>query len=217
MIKGFTMDDQLTKSIKQETISYSKTGSNLKLSIPNAITLLRLFALPHLIWSFNHEITFAAYSIFLFSIGSDLADGYVSRKIGANSKFGANLDAAVDFVFINGMYLTFVLKGIYSAGILLLIVFMFAQFTLINGHFRKTIYDPIGKYYGSLLFGGIGLTLLFPAQIMYLLVTVGIIVSTVAAILSRLAFSAEAKFDLCVLIWSFYVFVGKIDYCQTPD
>ena len=181
------MSDQLTKSIEQKTIPYSKAGSKLRRSIPNAITLLRLVALPHLIWSFNHEITFAVYALFLFSIGSDLADGYISRKIGANSKFGANLDAAVDFLFINGMYLTFILKGIYSAGILFLIIFMFAQFTLTNLHFKKTVYDPIGKYYGSLLFGGIGLTLLFPAQIMYNIVTMGIIVSTVAAILSRLA------------------------------
>jgi phosphatidylglycerophosphate synthase len=187
------MRPQLTKSYKQKTFPYGKTGSNLRLSIPNAITLLRLFALPHLIWSFNHQITFVIYALFLFSIGSDLADGYISRKIGANSKFGANLDAAVDFLFINGMYLTFILKGIYSAWILFPIIFMFVQFILTNLHSRKTIYDPIGKYYGSLLFGGIGLTLLFPTQIMSNIVTMGIILSTVAAILSRLAYFCKNK------------------------
>jgi phosphatidylglycerophosphate synthase len=182
------MSHQSIESNKQETIPYGKTGSNLSLSIPNTITLLRLFALPHLIWSFNQEITFAVYSLFLFSIGSDLADGYLSRKLGAKSKLGANLDVAVDFLFINGMYLTFILKGIYSAWILFLIILMFVQFILTNLHSRKTVYDPIGKYYGSLLFGGVGLTLLFPAQIMYNVVTIGIVVSTVAAILSRITF-----------------------------
>ena len=187
------MENQLTKSAKQQTIYHGKAGSDIRLSIPNAITLLRLFALPHLIWSFSHEITFAVYSLFLFSIGSDLADGYISRKIGANSLFGANLDAAVDLVFISGMYLTFILKGIYSAGILFLIVFMFVQFTLTNLHLKRTTYDPIGKYYGSLLYGGIGLTLLFPSQIMYLIVTAGIIVSTIAALLSRLTIFCRNK------------------------
>jgi uncharacterized membrane protein len=91
------------------------------------------------------------------------------------------------------MYLTFILKGIYSAWILFPIIFMFVQFILTNLHSRKTIYDPIGKYYGSLLFGGIGLTLLFPAQIMYNIVTLGIIASTVAAILSRLAYFCKNK------------------------
>jgi phosphatidylglycerophosphate synthase len=182
------MGIQVFQSIRQKTISYGKTGINFRLAIPNAITLLRLLALPHLVWSFNHEITFAIYALFLFSIGSDFADGYISRKIRAKSNFGANLDIVVDFIFINGMYLTFILSGIYSAWIMVLIIFMFVQFLLTNHASRKTIYDPIGKYYGSLLFGGIGLTLLFPTQIMYNIVTVGIIVSTVAVILSRLLY-----------------------------
>ena len=70
---------------------------------------------------------------------------------------------------------------------------MFAQFTLTNLYFKKIIYDPVGKYYGSLLFGGIGLTLLFPAHIMYLIVTLGIVVSTVVALLSRLAYSLQNR------------------------
>ena len=187
------MGYQLANSIRKKTFPYSEDGLRLRLSIPNAITLLRLLALPHLIWSFNHEITIAIYALFLFSIGSDLADGFISRRIRANSKFGANLDTTVDFIFINGMYLTFILKGIYSAWIIVLISFMFVQFLLTNLNSRKIIYDPVGKYYGSLLFGGIGLTLLFPTQIMYNIVTVGIIVSTVAAILSRLLYFYKTK------------------------
>jgi phosphatidylglycerophosphate synthase len=187
------MRGQSTNSIKQNVIPYGKRGLKLERFIPNAITLLRLVALPHLIWAFNHEITIVVYALFLFSIGSDLADGYISRKIGAVSRFGANLDTAVDFLFINGMYLTFILKRIYSAWLLFLIIFMFAQFIITNFYFRKTIYDPIGKYYGSLLFGGIGLTLLFPEQIMYNIVNIGIIVSTVSAIISRLAYIEKTK------------------------
>jgi len=187
------MSNQLTKSYRQKTMLYGKTGLNLRQAIPNAITLLRLIALPHLIWSFNNEITFAMYTLFLFSIGTDIVDGYISRKIGSNSKFGANLDTTVDFLFINAMYLTFILKGIYPALLLLLIIIMFVQFTLTNHYLRKTIYDPIGKYYGSLLFGGIGLTLLFQVQTMYNIVVLGIIISTVAAILSRLAYFAKTK------------------------
>jgi phosphatidylglycerophosphate synthase len=187
------MISQSTNSVDQKAIPYGKITVKIKLSIPNTITLLRLLALPHLIWSFNYEATFAMYGLFLFSIGSDFADGYISRKIRANSKFGANLDTAVDFIFINGMYLTFIIKGIYSAWIIVLIISMFVQFLLTNLNSRIIIYDSIGKYYGSLLFGGIGLTLLFPTPIMYNIVTVGIIVSTVVAILSRLLFFYKTK------------------------
>ena len=182
------MSGQSTKSHRQKTISYGKIGLGFRLFIPNALTLLRLFVLPLLIWSFNQGIAFAVYALFLFSLGSDFADGYISRKLGANSKFGASLDSAVDFLFIGGMYLTFVVGGIYSAGILLLIVVMYVQFIVTNRLSRKTIFDPVGKYYGSLLFGGIGLTLLFPMQIVCNIVTIGIIVSTVSALLSRLSY-----------------------------
>ena len=182
------MSGQSTKSHRQKTISYGKIGLGFRLFIPNALTLLRLFVLPLLIWSFNQGIAFAVYALFLFSVGSDFADGYISRKLGANSKFGASLDSAVDFLFIGGMYLTFVVGGIYSAGILLLIVVMYVQFIVTNRLSRKTIFDPVGKYYGSLLFGGIGLTLLFPMQIVCNIVTIGIIVSTVSALLSRLSY-----------------------------
>ena len=106
------MSGQSTKSHRQKTISYGKIGLGFRLFIPNALTLLRLFVLPLLIWSFNQGIAFAVYALFLFSIGSDFADGYISRRMGANSKFGASLDSAVDFLFIGGMYLTFVLGGI---------------------------------------------------------------------------------------------------------
>jgi phosphatidylglycerophosphate synthase len=177
------MGIKLVNSIRQKTIA----------SIPNSFTLLRLFALPHLIWSFNHQITFAVYGLFLLAIGSDLADGYISRRLGANSKFGANLDTGVDFIFINGMYLIFIFKGLYSVWLIVLIIFMFLQFLLTNHHLKKTIYDPIGKYYGSLLFGGIGLTLLYPTQLMYNIVTIGIIISTIAAIFSRLLYFHKTK------------------------
>jgi phosphatidylglycerophosphate synthase len=187
------MSGQSANSIKQETVSCGKAGLKLGRSIPNAVTLLRLVALPHLIWSFNHEVTVAVYALFLFAVGSDFADGFISRKMGVDSKFGATLDAAVDFIFVNGMYLTFILKGIYSPWLLFLVIFMFAQFILTNFCFKKTIYDPVGKYYASLLFGGIGLTLLFPQQITYDIVTVGIAVSTVSVIISRLAYFLKTK------------------------
>ena len=162
--------------------------SPLKQNIPNAITSLRLVALPHLVYSFNHQITLVAYALFLFSICTDLVDGYVARKLGSASKFGAYLDVTVDLLFISGMYLTFIIKGIYSPWILLIIVFVFIQFMLSNVYLKQTIYDPIGKYYGSLLLGGIGLTLLFSDQLVYSIVTVGIVLSTAASLISRLTY-----------------------------
>lgn len=160
----------------------------LRQNIPNAITSLRLVALPHLVYSFNHQITLVVYALFLFSIGTDLVDGYVARKLVSVSKFGAYLDVTVDFLFISGMYLAFIIKGIYSPWILFIIVSVFIQFILSNVYLKQTIYDPIGKYYGSLLLGGIGLTLLFSDQLVYNIVTFGIVISTLASLISRLTY-----------------------------
>ncbi len=164
-----------------------------KRNIPNAITSIRLTALPFLICSFNLELTFVVYALFLFSIGTDFLDGYIARKTQSTSKFGSHLDTAVDFLFITGMYGVFITKGMFQPWILLLITLVFAQFILTNFYAKQTIYDPIGKYYGSLLFGGIGLTLLFPLQIIYTIVTVGIVFSTAAALLSRLVYFYAKK------------------------
>ena len=179
--------------------SAANTAENLRLfyytelltfkqNIPNAITSLRLIVLPHLVYSFNHQITFAAYVLFLFAISTDYADGYVARKLNSTSKLGGYLDVTFDFIFISGMYLNFIINRIYSPWILLIIVFVFTQFILSNVYLKQTIYDPIGKYYGSLLFAGIGLTLLFSNQLVYTIINLGIIISMLASVISRLTY-----------------------------
>jgi len=160
----------------------------LKQNIPNAISATRLVALPHLVYAFNHQSTSVVYALFLFAIGTDIMDGYFARKTNSVSKLGAYLDVTFDFVFIMGMYLNFTINGIYSPWILLIIVSVFAQFIISNVYIKKTIYDPIGKYYGSILFAGIGATLLFSGQLTYALVTYGIVLATLASLASRLTY-----------------------------
>ena len=77
-----------------------------------------------------------------------------------SSRFGANLDVTVDAFFTGGLFLYFVLSGKYPSWILLLILAMYAQ-CILTSKLLKITFDPIGKYYGSLLYGAIGLTMLF--------------------------------------------------------
>ena len=177
---GLHSDDQKALTF----FNFSEIAQN----IPNFITLLRIVVLPHLVYAFNHQIMLVSYLLFLISVGTDLLDGFIARKLNSVSTFGAYLDVVCDFLFIFGMYLNFTLKGTYSPWILFMIIFVFSQFILSNLYLKKTIYDPIGKYYGSLLCGGIGLTLLFSHHIVYQIVSFGIIISTSASIISRLAY-----------------------------
>jgi phosphatidylglycerophosphate synthase len=126
--------------------------------------------------------------MFLFALCTDFLDGYAAKKLEATSTLGSYFDVTADFLFVSGMFLTFILEDVYPNWILLLIVTVFVQFMLTSLYSKRTIYDPVGKYYGSLMYGGIGLTLLFPEQLVYSIVTTGIVVSTIVSLFSRLAY-----------------------------
>ena len=136
--------------------------------LPSLVSMLRLVILPFFVYSFLSGLTLLGYSLFLFAVISDFADGYLAKKLQVHSRFGA-------------YYLT----GCYPYWVLLLILFMYAQFIL-TSFCLKITYDPVGKYYGSLLYGAIGLTLLFSGQALYDFVTLAIVATTALSFFSRL-------------------------------
>jgi phosphatidylglycerophosphate synthase len=153
--------------------------------IPWVITALRVAVLPFLILSFVLGFTLASYTLFLFAISTDFLDGYYAKRFNVSSKRGAYFDATADFLFVSAMLSVFVFEGYYSLWILLLVVFVFVQFILTNTVSKQVVYDPVGKYYGSLMYGAVGLTLLFQEQPLYEIVTWGIVVSSTACLVSR--------------------------------
>jgi phosphatidylglycerophosphate synthase len=158
--------------------------------LPTAVTFLRLLALPFLVSLIVAEQIFFADLLFILAISSDLADGYLARKMHFSSRFGANLDVTVDAFFVGGIFLYFVFSGVYPFWVLLLIFGMYVQY-LLTSKLLKITFDPIGKYYGSLLYGAIGLTMLFdgqPAENIILYSLVGVSILTLS---SRLVYIAK--------------------------
>ena len=155
--------------------------------LPSFVSMLRLVILPFFIYSFLSGLTLLGYSLFLFAVISDFADGYFAKKLQVTSRFGAYYDATVDAVFIITMFGVFFVSGCYPYWVLLLILFMYAQFIL-TSFCLKITYDPVGKYYGSLLYGAIGLTLLFSGQAFYDFVTLAIVATTAVSVFSRLSY-----------------------------
>jgi len=166
--------------VKQRKIGY----------LPVAISVQRLVVLPFLILSLQKGVVFAADSLFLLVIATDFADGYIARKLAVSSKLGARLDVTIDFFFIFCMFLYFVAQGFYSVWLPLLIAVAFAQF-LLSSLSSRLVYDPVGKYYGSLLYGAVGLSLLFSEALVHEVVAAGIMVSTLILFLSRLVYLAK--------------------------
>jgi len=155
--------------------------------LPNAITLLRVAVLPFLVSFVLFGQLFLADALFLVAIGSDLADGYLARKMCVCSKLGAIFDSAVDFVFAGGMFLYFVLAGIYPSWVFFLILAMFLQY-LSTSRLMKVSFDPIGKYYGSILYGAIGLTLLFRGQGAERIILYSLVSASIFTLSSRIAY-----------------------------
>lgn len=155
--------------------------------VPFAITSTRLSVFPFLVLSLANELSLVADLLFLIAISSDFADGYLARRLGASSDFGAIFDATVDFIFIGGMFLHFTLTGSYPLWAFLLVIFMFVQFAATSVIFKR-VFDPIGKYYGSLLYGAIGLTILFSNDSIVSVVTTALLVVSITCLASRIIF-----------------------------
>ena len=156
-------------------------------NIPSEITVLRLALVPPLIFMVSNDLYSLGAGLFLFLITTDFLDGFLARRHGLSSQFGMYFDVTTDFILVFSMFVTFIPKGFCADWVLVIIVGVFAEFLLTSLFLEKT-YDPVGKYFGSLLYGMIGLRFIVNGQFFYNVVTVGIVASAVISILSRVAF-----------------------------
>ena len=77
--------------------------SDFKQKLPNYLTILRVILIPFLMMAFyfeKGEVKIITTSIFLLASISDFLDGYLSRKWGVTSRFGAMLDPIADKLLI---------------------------------------------------------------------------------------------------------------------
>jgi CDP-diacylglycerol--glycerol-3-phosphate 3-phosphatidyltransferase len=71
----------------------------LKLTIPTMLTLFRIFLIPVLVWVFYMDFRWAnvlATVVFVAGAVTDILDGWIARKYGMYSAFGAFLDPVAD-------------------------------------------------------------------------------------------------------------------------
>ncbi|MCW4028976.1 MAG: CDP-alcohol phosphatidyltransferase family protein [Candidatus Bathyarchaeota archaeon] len=164
--------------------------------IPSGISSLRLAALP--IFFYFNSIGSPSMCLLVFALaaGTDLLDGFIARKLKVASKKGAYFDAVVDFLFVAGIFTAFIQNGYYPAWIFLVIAASFVQF-VVSGFYTKKLYDPLGKYIGSVLYIAIILTLLAPTSVVFAVVEVGFPIWAGASFITRtLSFTANYRRSL---------------------
>jgi cardiolipin synthase len=75
--------------------------------LPNLITVLRLILVPFVFYSIWQREYEWAILVGFFASASDALDGYLARRLKAESRFGAIADPIADKVLLSGSYLTF--------------------------------------------------------------------------------------------------------------
>lgn len=93
------------------------------LTLPNAITAVRLLALPGFVWLVLGAEAFALGLVVLVVVAmTDWVDGYLARRLDQATKLGRVLDPVVDRILIVTAALTLLAAGLVPAWLVVLIV-----------------------------------------------------------------------------------------------
>src|SRR5438445_11110055 len=79
------------------------------LNIPNALTLLRLLLIPVFLIASFRGLFLAAFVVFVSAAATDIADGFIARRLNQRSRVGAILDPAADKMMMVCGYLYYTL------------------------------------------------------------------------------------------------------------
>ena len=149
------------------------------------VTGIRLSLVPLLVYLVLTGMLAHGALLFILILGTDLADGYLARSLGQSSAFGSYFDVTTDFVLVLSMFLVFDSEGFVPFWVVEMIASFFVFFIVTSVVFGK-IYDPVGKYYGSLLYGVIGLRFLASGNLVSELATLVITGYTAVSLSARI-------------------------------
>ncbi|MFY9697927.1 MAG: CDP-alcohol phosphatidyltransferase family protein [Rhodoplanes sp.] len=99
-------------------------------NLPNLITIGRIMLVPALVWAIAAGEPEVAFALFLVAGVSDAVDGFLAKRFGMSTKFGAFLDPLADKALIISV---FVGLGIAGAIPLWLVVIVVSRDILIIG------------------------------------------------------------------------------------
>jgi len=134
------------------------------LTLPNAITALRLAGIPVFAWLVLGPAAYGAALALLVAIAaSDWVDGYVARRFDQASRLGALLDPLVDRLLIVAALLTLLAAGIVPPALVVVLVtrdvLVVGGALVLFGGLAPMPVNRTGKAATAALFAGIALLL----------------------------------------------------------
>jgi cardiolipin synthase len=94
----------------------------MPVTIPNLITIGRLFLVPFTVWLIVKGESLTAFWIFILAGVSDAVDGFLARQFNLRSELGSYLDPLVDKVLLVSIYVTFAVMAEIPLWLAILIV-----------------------------------------------------------------------------------------------
>lgn len=161
-------------------------------TLPNVLSILRLVLAPLVFLSIQSDQLNKATLLVVFAIITDLMDGLLARRWRSTSHFGSYMDVVADFGFLLAASSALVLEQVYSPWLLAIMIAMFLQFVLCPKQGRL-VYDPVGKYYGALLYGLILLTLIASAPAFVQALYITMLILTALSLFFRLFWLATSE------------------------
>lgn len=92
------------------------------MTIPNLITIGRLFVVPLLIMMIGQERWGIAFGLFVGAGISDGVDGFIARRFDMKSELGAYIDALADKALLVSIYVTLSIVGVLPGWLAVLVV-----------------------------------------------------------------------------------------------
>ncbi|MBT4938057.1 MAG: CDP-alcohol phosphatidyltransferase family protein, partial [Rhodospirillaceae bacterium] len=96
---------------------------DIRINIPNLISLLRLLCVPLTVWLIMKNEVLAAFWVFVFAGVSDALDGFIAKKFNLQTELGAYLDPIADKALLISVFVTLGQAGYLDSWLILLVVF----------------------------------------------------------------------------------------------
>ena len=110
------------------------------MTLPNAITLARLLAVPLAVWLVVQGWYEAALWLFLLAGLSDAVDGWLARRLGQVSRLGSLLDPVADKALLVSVFIALGARDLLPAWLVILVVFR--DVLIVSGWLLRQILVP---------------------------------------------------------------------------
>lgn len=108
------------------------------MTIPNLISLFRLFLVPFVIWALiDGHYSQALLGFFVAGV-SDLLDGFLARKMKCQTTLGRYLDPIADKVLLVAVFVTLGHQGVAPTWLVILVVFR--DFLILGGALLAVVF-----------------------------------------------------------------------------